>query len=170
MELRAFFHGRFLNAVDAKGRVSLPADMRDVIAQRARRLAQTEGEYVSDKALYVAAHRDLPCLRGFDMGYLPTLFAQVEESVSHLTGAERVAAAEMEQASLFGDLEKTSFDDPGRMVLPPQSRRLAGIEGQALFIGAGQTFQIWSPQAFLDCAAVSDMDKARVRILMEAKA
>ncbi len=110
--------------------MSLPADMRDVIAQRARRLAQAEGEYVSDKALYVAAHRDLPCLRGFDMGYLPTLFAQVEESVSHLTGAERIAAAEMEQASLFGDLEKTSFDDPGRMVLPPQSRRLAGIEGQ----------------------------------------
>jgi len=150
--------------------VSLPADMREVIAQRARRLAQTDGEYVSDKALYVAAHRALPCLRGFDMGFLPTLFAQAEEGVSHLTGAERVAASEMEQASLFADLEKTSFDDPGRMVLPPQSRRLAGIEGQALFIGAGQTFQIWNPLTYVACEAIPPMDRERARLLLEGKA
>nr|WP_301183125.1 division/cell wall cluster transcriptional repressor MraZ [Sphingomonas quercus] len=104
------------------------------------------------------------------MGYLPTLFAQTEEGVSHLTGAERLAASEAEQASLFADLEKTSFDDPGRMVLPPQSRRLAGIEGQALFIGAGQTFQIWKPETYIACEAIPAMDRERARLLVEGKA
>lgn len=169
MELSAFFHGRFVNAVDAKGRVSLPADMRETIAARARRIAQSTGEHVSDRHLYVALHPDLPCLRGFDTGFLPELFAKARRRVAELPAAEQEAALETIQADTFADLEKTAFDDPGRMVLPPHSRRLAGIDGQALFVGAGESFQVWAPARYLDCAAVTDRAKAAARELLDAR-
>ncbi len=156
MEQRAYFHGRAVNAVDVKGRVSLPADMRAVIEKRAR---AATGEPVSDRELYVAPHRDLPCLRAFDLGYEAVLFANAEETVRDLAGRERLAALEKLQGQIFGDLEKTSFDQPGRMVLPPQSRRLGGIAGTALFIGAGQIIQIWNPQTYVDHAGTDAFDR-----------
>ena len=149
--------------MDAKGRVSLPADMRAVIEKRAR---AGVGEPVSDRELFVARHRDLPCLRAFDLGYLDVLYADAEEMVEGLAGKERLAALEKLQQRIFGDLEKTSFDQPGRMVLPPQSRRLGGIGGTALFIGAGQIIQIWNPQTFIDHADTDDFDREIVQGLI----
>jgi len=169
VELRAFFHGRALNAVDAKGRVSLPADMREVVGARAREIARTSGEHVSDRHVYLAAHPDLPCLRGFDMGFLPELFAKARRAVSELPAAEQEQALEMAQLDLFAELEKAAFDDPGRLVIPPQARRLGGIGSQALFLGAGETFQVWDPQTYLDCSAIADRAKQAVRMLVEAR-
>ena len=142
--------------MDAKGRVSLPADMRAVVGRRARAAI---GEPVSDRELYVAPHRDLPCLRAFDLGYEAVLFANAEETVRDLVGRERLAALEKLQSQIFGDLEKTSFDDPGRMVLPPQSRRIGGIGTMALFIGAGQIIQIWNPQTYVDHPETEAFDR-----------
>ena len=169
VDVKAFFVGRALNAVDAKGRVSLPADMRDTIAARARHIAQTQGEHISDRHLYVGPHPTLPCLRGCDLGYLPAQFAKLQRAVSELPVAEQEAALEMAQVELFSGLEKTAFDDPGRMVLPPAARRMAGIEGQALFLAAGETFQIWNPETLLACDAVPERSKQAVRDLMAAR-
>lgn len=168
MELVAYFHGRYLGAVDAKGRVSLPADLRAVIARRAQASAAA-GAYVNDRDLLIAPHRTLPCLRGVDPGFLSVLHAQALESVAHLTGQERLDAAELAQADLFGDLEKTSFDDPGRMSLPATARRLAGIDRQVLFVGASEAFQMWDPQAYLACDKVSDKAKTLARAMIEAR-
>ena len=142
--------------------------MRGVIATRAREATAT-GAYVNDRDLMIAAHREMPCLKGFDVGFLPTLHMQAEEGVAHLTGAERLAASELAHAALFGDIEKTSFDEPGRMVLPPQSRAMAGIEGMALFVGAGTIFHIWNPDDYLACDLIAEFDKRAVRALIATR-
>lgn len=170
MAQSAFFHGKALNAVDAKGRVSLPADMRAVIERRARQAAATDGEQVSERDLFISRHPDLPCLRAFDLGYEQALFAEAEETVEHLSGKERLVALEQVQAELYGDLEKTSFDNAGRMVLPPRPRRLGRIGGLAYFIGAGLAIQVWDPDAYLDCPAVSDRHKDDLRDLLANRA
>ena len=46
----------------------------------------------------------------------------------------------------FGATEEVPYDSSGRIVLPPMMRRKGGIEDLALFLGAGETFQIWNPQ------------------------
>lgn len=166
VDQRAFFHGKSLNAVDAKGRVSLPADMRAVIEKRARQFAQAEGEQVSERDLFIARHRDMPCLRAFDLGYEQTLFAEAEEAVEHLSGKERLIALERLQARLYGDLERTSFDQPGRMVLPPRARRLGNIGGLALFVGAGRIIHIWDPESFLADPDNDEDDKRDVREML----
>lgn len=147
MEIRDFFHGHALNAVDAKGRVSIPASFRAVIDRRARRAALT-GEPLDEKILMIGRHRDGDRLQAFDSTYSQTLFRQVEERVAHLSGDERLAALDAAQAEAFGGTTEVGFDGAGRMVLSPLLRRRGQIEGLALFWGAGQTFQIWNPHRF----------------------
>ena len=147
MEIRDFFHGHALNAVDAKGRVSIPASFRAVIDRRARRAAH-EGEPLDEKLLMIGRHREGGRLQAFDATYSQTLFRQVEERVAHLSGEERLAALDAAQAEAFGGTSEVAFDSAGRMVLSPLLRRRGEIEGLALFWGAGQTFQIWNPQRF----------------------
>jgi MraZ protein len=52
------------------------------------------------------------------------------------------------------------------VLLPPMMRRNGQIEDLALFLGAGETFQIWNPQLFLkDKRVPGDMkDIARFRL------
>lgn len=161
VEIRDFFHGHALNAVDAKGRVSVPASFRNVIDRRARRAAQA-GEPLDEKILMIGRHREGGRLQAFDATYSQTLFRQVEERVAHLSGEEKIAALDAAQAEAFGNTTEVSFDGAGRMVLPPLLRRRGGIEGLALFWGAGQTFQIWNPQRFRERFAD---DAAQLEIL-----
>ena len=49
----------------------------------------------------------------------------------------------------FGATEEVPYDSSGRIVLPPMMRRKGEIEDLALFLGTGETFQIWNPKLFL---------------------
>ena len=67
----------------------------------------------------------------------------------------------------FGATEEVPYDSSsGRIILPPMMRRKGGIEDLALFIGVGETFQIWNPTLFLaDTNIPEDMkDIARFRL------
>ena len=66
----------------------------------------------------------------------------------------------------FAATEEVPYDSSGRIVLPPMMRRKGGIEELALFLGAGETFQIWNPSLFLkDDRVPEDMkDIARYRL------
>ena len=66
----------------------------------------------------------------------------------------------------FAATEEVPYDSSGRIVLPPMMRRKGEIEDLALFLGAGETFQIWNPQLFLDDKRIpEDMkDIARYRL------
>ena len=66
----------------------------------------------------------------------------------------------------FAATEEVPYDSSGRIVLPPMMRRKGGIEDLALFLGAGETFQIWNPSLFLkDDRVPEDMkDIARYRL------
>nr|WP_283938481.1 division/cell wall cluster transcriptional repressor MraZ [Sphingomonas alba] len=66
----------------------------------------------------------------------------------------------------FGATEEVPYDASGRIVLPPMMRRKGELGELALFLGAGETFQIWNPKLFLaDKRIPEDMkDIARFRL------
>ena len=66
----------------------------------------------------------------------------------------------------FAATEEVPYDSSGRIVLPPMMRRKGGIEELALFLGAGETFQVWNPTLFLKDPNVPDdmKDIARYRL------
>lgn len=59
-------------------------------------------------------------------------------------------SAEQEDISalIFADARQLAWDPEGRIVLPEDVLAHAGIAEAAAFVGKGQTFQIWEPEAY----------------------
>ncbi|SFS11406.1 MraZ protein [Sphingomonas jatrophae] len=158
MERSFFFHGGYLNAVDAKGRVSLPAPFRKVIEKRAK--LSFPGGDDEDKSLKIGDFAKKGCLRAFDQTYSAKLYASIRDSVAKrgLDPIEELdAIGDMTQAT-FGGSPDVPYDAAGRMVLPPPLRDAAGIADLAWFVGNADTIQIWNPDRFrANCADQADL-------------
>ena len=134
------FQGHALNAVDAKGRVSVPASFRALIEKRA--LAHEQN---ADNMLMIGEHAGGACLTALDAIASAEFDEQLRDSVVDLPAAERMVALETARVDAFGSLDPVKFDSAGRMVLSPMLRALGEIEDFAFFLGAGSTIQIWNP-------------------------
>ena len=51
-------------------------------------------------------------------------------------------------AMLFADARQLQFDVTGRIVIPADLLAHAGITDRAIFVGRGNSFQIWNPDEF----------------------
>lgn len=54
----------------------------------------------------------------------------------------------MLQRLFHGQSFPTTIDDTGRLVLPAKLRSKIGLEKEAFFIAAGDTFQIWKTETY----------------------
>ena len=63
-------------------------------------------------------------------------------------------------AMLFADARPLAFDVAGRIVIPADLLAHAGITDRAVFVGRGNSFQIWNPAAF---RAAQDAALGRLR-------
>ena len=156
MALEHLFQGSALNAVDAKGRVSVPAFLRAVIERRG-----------DARTIVLAKHDAFPALSAYDPAYAALKHSKIERL---LEKQETDPAAELEYARrtmmAFGATEEVPYDSSGRVIIPPMMRKNGQLGDLALFIGVGETFQIWNPKLFLaDANIPEDMkDIARFRI------
>jgi MraZ protein len=145
VELLDFFTGKWMNTVDAKGRVSVPAPIRKVIAARLG-----SAEVKDAKALMLARHERDQCMRGFEKSYLALAYKDMRARQEADAQAGRSSEARFEHAgTLFGSTEDIAIDGSGRIILPPGLRRRAAITDSAIFVGTGETFEIWSPEIAL---------------------
>jgi len=137
--LEHLFQGSALNAVDAKGRVSVPAFLRTVIERRG-----------DARTIVLAKHSQFACLDAYDPAYAALKHLKLERL---LEKQEENADAQLiyQQRNLmaFAATEEVPYDSSGRVLLPPMMRRKGGIADLALFLGTGETFQIWNPQTLL---------------------
>jgi len=129
------FTGTFINKIDAKGRISVPASFRAVVQERG--LAG------------VALYRSLldPCIEGCGMDRIEALVEanpdQPLPSVRHDDITHLIVGAARE----------TLFDGGGRIVLPEDFLAKANLTDKGAFVGKGRTFQIWEPTALADAQA-----------------
>jgi MraZ protein len=150
VEIRDLFQGSFLNAVDAKGRVSLPSPFRAKIAARSKK-AVLAGDEANEQKLMVGRHERFPALEAYDDAFSIEMLNRIKARVDALPDdIDKYQAFEDMQSDAFGATSEISFDDAGRMVLPASVRDPAGIDGLAFFVGAGSTIQIWDPKRFLE--------------------
>ena len=150
------FQGSALNAVDAKGRVSVPAFLRQVIERRG-----------DARTIVLAKHEQFPALSAYDPAYAAQKHLKLERLLEkEETNPEAELAYQRRTLMAFGASEEVPYDSSGRIVLPPMMRRKGQIDDLALFIGAGETFHIWNPKLFLDDANVPEdlKDIARFRL------
>jgi transcriptional regulator MraZ len=125
----ALFLSTFVNKVDRKGRVSVPATFRAALA------AQRFPGIVAFPSFKFPA---LDCC-GID---------RMEEFSARHELLEQFSEEYENLAALFADAQELPFDGEGRVVLPTKFAQHAGITEQAAFVGQGKTFQIWEPQHF----------------------
>jgi MraZ protein len=154
--LEHLFQGSALNAVDAKGRVSVPAFLRSVIERRG-----------DARTIVLAKHGQFACLDAYDPAYAALKHAKLERLLEKgETEPDAELAYQQRNLMAFAATEETPYDSSGRIVLPPMMRRKGGIEDLALFLGTGETFQIWNPQTLLGDKRIPEdlKDIARYRL------
>ncbi len=138
------FIGRYLNKVDKKGRVSVPAGWRPSLISKdfSGIIAQSS---LSEKAIDAYPRDYLELLQG----KLDLNDPLLEEN-------------EYESTVLFGG-SVLSFDSEGRVVLSDSLRNEINLASEALFVGMGRRFRIWDPKIFNEYLgrAKSYMDKRR---------
>ena len=145
VEVEDFFQGSALNAVDAKGRLSVPAFVRSVIERRS-----------DARAIVVGAHEVAPCLTAYGRNYAKNLWTDLERR--RLAEEDRGGTLDDHYARarrMFGMTEDVPYDPSGRIVLLPMMRRKGRIEDLALFVGTGATVEIWNPQLALEAGDVA---------------
>ncbi|HEY3911284.1 MAG TPA: division/cell wall cluster transcriptional repressor MraZ [Stellaceae bacterium] len=121
------FLSTYVNKVDRKGRVSVPATFRAALA----------------------AQR-FPGIVAFPSYKYPALDAngidRMEELIARLDAFEEFSDEhENLSALMFASSQRLPFDTEGRIVLPPDLAEHASISDSAAFVGLGKSFQIWEP-------------------------
>jgi MraZ protein len=139
------FVSKIVNKLDAKGRVSVPALFRQVLAAQ-----QTEGFY----CVKAVGH---PALNGFGDAF----FAEADDKLkafNPIFSKEYAAQA----TAIFGQARHLAFDDEGRVRLPDDLIAHAGIGERVLFVGLDRIFEIWNPEIFepVEAARLERMQRA----------
>jgi MraZ protein len=126
----ALFLSNFENKMDAKGRISVPAGFRTAL----------NGESFAGVVLYRSFTNS--CIEGLAMSRM--------EKMAAATDQMGVFDQELDDLSamLFADARSLQFDSAGRIMLPADLAAHAGIKENAIFVGRGNSFQIWEPKAF----------------------
>ena len=120
-------YGRFHHSVDAKGRMFVPAKLRDKLG----------GTFM---AAAVMDH----CICLYSMDEWEKLQAGLAEKP--MTQARKL------QRYLSANADDVQVDAQGRILLPKHLLAYASIEKEVLVIGAGNRAEVWNPAAYEEAA------------------
>jgi MraZ protein len=135
------FLSHFTHRFDAKGRVSIPAPFRQVLARD------------GFEGVYVYPSLDQPAL---DCGGLK-LLAEIDALLA--TMPPWSPARDAFATALLGTSEILRMDAEGRVSLDERLKATLGLDEEAVFVGQGHKFQIWAPARFH-----AHLDEARLRV------
>ncbi len=124
------FRGRFEHTIDPKGRVSIPAKFRELLAEK-------------DDERVIITNLDR-CL----VAYPYEEWRNVEEKISSLSMVKKEVKAF--QRFFISGATECPIDKLGRILLPPTLRDYAQLEKDVVFAGMGKMFEIWSRQRWVE--------------------
>ncbi|TKZ21801.1 division/cell wall cluster transcriptional repressor MraZ [Shimia litoralis] len=132
------FRGESHHKVDAKGRVSIPASFRRVLES-----GDPNWQSGSNPELVIVYgdHR-----RSYLECYTMQAIDEVDDQIASLPRGSM--ERKMLQRLFHGQSFPTNVDETGRLVLPAKLRQKIDLDGEAFFIAAGDTFQIWKPETY----------------------
>ena len=124
------FVSQFTLRLDAKGRVSIPAPFRAVLARD------------GFDGLYCYPAFDRPALDAGGNALMAEIDALIARFPPYSEEREQFSAA------LYSPSEILKMDAEGRVVLSEPMKDHAGIADAVAFAGLGHKFQIWEPERF----------------------
>lgn len=127
----ALFLATFVNKVDKKGRVSVPATFRAALSQ-----AQAGFHGIVAYRSFTAA-----AVEGCGMEFMEELSQSTQQFDAFSPEQDDITSL------IFADARQLAWDPEGRIVLPEDLMAHANITEACAFVGKGRTFQIWEPDA-----------------------
>ncbi len=124
------FVSNVTSRLDSKGRVSIPATFRSVLARD------------GFDGLYCYPALDRPAIDAGGNALMAEIEAVIARYAPFSDEREQFAIA------LYGTSETLKIDGEGRVVLSETLKRHAGITDAVSFVGLGHKFQIWEPGRF----------------------
>lgn len=124
------FLSTFVNKLDKKGRVSVPASFRLVLGQQ------------DFQGIVVFRSFKLAAIEGMGIDRMRRLSESVDQLDLFSDAQDDLTA------SIFADSQLLAFDGDGRVMLSQQLIDHANIQDKVAFVGRGATFQIWNPNDF----------------------
>jgi MraZ protein len=118
------FQGEYTHSLDAKGRLTIPAELRPPLTQG---MQLTRGFELCIIVLTQEAWRKL----AQEAARLPTVYGEVRDNNRLVFGAA-----------------KATLDSMGRILLPEHLRKHARIDGQAVIVGVNDKIEIWNPDVW----------------------
>jgi MraZ protein len=125
------FRGRYQHTIDPKGRLSIPAKFRDALAHygdRAEQLIVVPNEH----SLEVHPLEE---------------WQRIEDKLN----AQPMFTPEVRQLSrlYMSRAKEATLDSAGRILLPPDTRKQAGLEREVTLVGGGRKmFEVWDRGRF----------------------
>jgi MraZ protein len=138
------FRGRFEHSIDVKGRTSLPARYRDVLAS------------ISEKRIIVTSGLD-PCL----VAYTTPEWLAFEDRLAKLPQFDH-AVQKLRRIYVSGAVE-CDLDDSGRILIPPTLREHASLTKEVLWAGAGKYAELWDKQVWTKAFETTDTERSEIR-------
>ena len=135
------FVSHYSNRFDAKGRISIPAPFRAVLARD------------GFDGLYIHPSLDAPALDCGGNALLSEIDALLATMPAYSEPRDAFATA------LLGTSEVLRPDSEGRVMLSEASRAFVGLSSEAVFVGQGHKFQIWEPSRFR-----THLEEAKTRV------
>jgi len=132
------FRGRFEHIVDSKGRVSIPAKFRELLAEK-----------YDDRLILTNFDR---CL----VAYPYEEWRVLEERVSSLSMVKKEVKAF--QRFFISGATECPIDKLGRILVPPTLRDYAQLGRNVIFAGMLRKFEIWSKERWLEEIKRSEVD------------
>ncbi len=132
------FRGESHHKVDTKGRVSIPASFRRVLESSDPNWQPGDNP---ELVIVYGDHR-----RKYLECYTMEAIDEVDAKIDALQRGS--VQRKMLQRMFHGQSFPTNVDETGRLVLPVKLRNKIDLEGEAFFIAAGDTFQIWKPETY----------------------
>ena len=126
----SLFLSSYENRLDTKGRISVPASFR----------ASVTNENFMGVVLYRSFTNN--CIEGLTMSRMEQMASAADKIGVFDTQLDDLSAM------LFADARPLTFDVTGRIVIPSDLLAHAGITDKAVFVGRGNSFQIWNPDSF----------------------
>jgi MraZ protein len=119
------FLGQYTHSIDTKGRLTVPSRFRELLEG---------GAYIS---------------QGFELNLMvltTTAFEQISARVNGMSLTD--PNARQLKRLIFATADRVEVDGSGRIRIPQFLRDMAGLDGDAVIVGAGDYFEIWSPRAW----------------------
>lgn len=124
------FVSNHTNKIDGKGRVSVPAGFRTVLARD--------------------GYEGLYCYPSLDMNAVDaggnSLFRAIEQRLADIE--TYTPNHDYLSTAFYGMGEQLKIDQDGRISLTDSLKGYAGIDSHVTFVGQGYKFQIWDPDRF----------------------